>query len=305
MYLLLIFVSAVWLAVKNVAVIPPRTSVRTLLDKSSQQLKKFQLDLRRYRYNGYVDGLVSLLSALLLIAIVALAIAVLGLPVGLLIAGLLVLTQRWLKQLLLIEQLMHTVYSRYEPRILGFVERQQRYLKLSIKPTELYPASSLDSVAELESLIAESGATLSDQQRRSLLANLQASDTAIEQYFTVAGDVVSIGAHELLGPLLLDDLFKTKRDIFPVIKGDNDNIIGVIDIKELLTLRDHKTRRAESQMSPALSRVAAGTNLLAALRVLLRDHSILAVVQDQHGKTSGMISLYEIIEILLGDAANR
>lgn len=53
----------------------------------------------------------------------------------------------------------------------------------------------------------------------------------------------TIGKDEVIGPLMLDELHRTGHSRFPVIDGDIDHVIGVLHIKELLTLREKPPKR--------------------------------------------------------------
>jgi CBS domain containing-hemolysin-like protein len=87
---------------------------------------------------------------------------------------------------------------------------------------------------------------------------------------------------------------------YPVFRGDLDNIIGVIHIKDILrltlagkTLEENAIRRV-----PYLPETAELDLVLATMR---RDHVQMVVVMDEHGGTAGIITLEDMFEEVVGD----
>lgn len=79
----------------------------------------------------------------------------------------------------------------------------------------------------------------------------------------------------------------------PVYDGTPLNITGVIVVKDLLSAPVHRVRR--------ITRVPAAARAMEVLRGMQRRGEHLAVVEDEAGKTSGIVSLEDLLEELVGE----
>jgi CBS domain containing-hemolysin-like protein len=170
----------------------------------------------------------------------------------------------------------------------------------------IQPAEELDQAVtadELEVIIAESGrvGSLTAEQAALLqrvlgFAALRASDVLVPRPVVVT---VSAGATcaELAALACSSGLSR-----FPVVGTDLDDVHGVVVAKDVLSIPSDA--RATTPV------LALGTPPLAvpesaALSPLLSDlrqaHSQLALVVDEHGGVTGIVTLEDIVEELVGD----
>jgi CBS domain containing-hemolysin-like protein len=87
---------------------------------------------------------------------------------------------------------------------------------------------------------------------------------------------------------------------YPVYEGDLDHIVGTYHIKELLRLLldGASVTAAGARPSPVVPETAALDAVLATMR---RERSQLAVVIDEHGGTSGIVTLEDLFEEVVGE----
>ena len=96
---------------------------------------------------------------------------------------------------------------------------------------------------------------------------------------------------------VLDSNFST----FPVAHDNLDNVIGMLDAKELLTLRfSQETVDIKSLLKPPLF-VPESTPALKALELLRISRTHVALVIDEYGGSQGMVTLFDILEAIVGD----
>ncbi|HET7695402.1 MAG TPA: hemolysin family protein [Vicinamibacterales bacterium] len=90
------------------------------------------------------------------------------------------------------------------------------------------------------------------------------------------------------------------RTRYPVFEGDLDHIVGTYHIKDLLRLLLNNTPvTAEGARSAP---VVPETALLdAVLAVMRRDRAQFAIVIDEHGGTSGVVTLEDLFEEVVGE----
>ena len=93
----------------------------------------------------------------------------------------------------------------------------------------------------------------------------------------------------------------TTHSRFPVIADDKDNVLGILHAKDLLkyTLNPEQFK-LENVLRPAVF-VPEGKPLNVLLKEFRDMHNHLAVVVDEYGSISGLVTLEDVIEQILGD----
>ena len=100
----------------------------------------------------------------------------------------------------------------------------------------------------------------------------------------------------------------TGHSRFPVIGDDNDDIVGLVHLRRAIAVPYE--RRAEVPVASSSLMVDAPrvpeTLALAPLLVQLRDEGLqMAVVVDEYGGTSGVVTLEDVVEEVVGDVADE
>jgi CBS domain containing-hemolysin-like protein len=87
---------------------------------------------------------------------------------------------------------------------------------------------------------------------------------------------------------------------YPVCEGDKDHIIGMIHIKDLLGISAEPEADLRSITRPIIN-IPETKPIDELLKELQKSHSHQAVVLDEYGGTSGLVTLEDIIEELIGE----
>ncbi|MDD4952090.1 MAG: hemolysin family protein [Desulfovibrionaceae bacterium] len=89
----------------------------------------------------------------------------------------------------------------------------------------------------------------------------------------------------------------------PVYEGDKDHIIGVVHAKDLLRslLEPEEDRESVKDIMREPYFVSETTSLKALLKSLQADKVHLAVVRDEYGGTSGIVTLEDVLEEIVGE----
>lgn len=92
----------------------------------------------------------------------------------------------------------------------------------------------------------------------------------------------------------------TPHTRYPVYEGDLDHIVGTYHIKDLLRLllNGQSVTVAGARLSPVVPETAPLDSVLATMR---RERAQLAVVIDEHGGTSGVVTLEDLFEEVVGE----
>ena len=87
---------------------------------------------------------------------------------------------------------------------------------------------------------------------------------------------------------------------YPIYERDLDHIIGMVHIKDLLRglLSGEAIRRAHARPLPLVPETAPLDSVLATMR---RERTQMVIVLDEHGGTSGVVTLQDLFEEVVGD----
>lgn len=96
---------------------------------------------------------------------------------------------------------------------------------------------------------------------------------------------------------------------YPVMEGDKDNIIGIINVKVFLTANILNTEnmeemRVESLIHPAIH-VIETIPIHDLLVIMQKERSSMAILIDEYGGTSGLVTVEDIIEEIVGEVRDE
>jgi CBS domain containing-hemolysin-like protein len=113
--------------------------------------------------------------------------------------------------------------------------------------------------------------------------------------------------------LSIDDNLETVMNVirkerytrYPVVDGDKDNIVGMINIKEILTATISKIESLEkstlnSFIHPVV-RVIETIPIHDLLVKMQKDRTHMAILIDEYGGTSGLVTVEDILEEIVGE----
>jgi len=160
---------------------------------------------------------------------------------------------------------------------------------------QYYTSEELQLIAEESeeqgALRAESGKVLRELFE---FGELTAGEVMVPRV-NISGIPVGAGPDELRK--LLGDAPHTR---YPIYEGDLDHIVGMYHIKDLLRLllNGQRVTAAGSRSTPMVPETAMLDDVLATMR---RERAQLALVIDEHGGTSGVVTLEDLFEEVVGE----
>ena len=106
-------------------------------------------------------------------------------------------------------------------------------------------------------------------------------------------------------PFVIDSIIKTGYSRIPVFSGTEDNIRGILYIKDLLPYLDKPAAfRWQSLIRPAY--FVPETKKIDDLLEEFRTNKIhMAIVVDEFGGTSGLVTMEDILEEIVGDISDE
>ena len=104
---------------------------------------------------------------------------------------------------------------------------------------------------------------------------------------------------------VMDFIRETGYSRYPVFKDNLDNIIGVLNIKDLLEHLNQDENFGWQSMVREPFFVPEGKKIDDLLREIQQNRKHLAIVVDEYGGTAGIITLEDIIEEVVGDITDE
>ena len=152
---------------------------------------------------------------------------------------------------------------------------------------------------ELLTIIERAESILSDEQRRMFEAMIHFHDTRVREIMLPRADIRAVDLHTPLQEVA-EIMAASNESRLPVMQGDVDHIVGVLHLKDLFQAQLHARDVSLSDlMRPHLtvSELAHVPRLLIDMR---ESQKHLAIVLDEFGGTTGLISFTLLLEEIIG-----
>ena len=143
-----------------------------------------------------------------------------------------------------------------------------------------------------------------NEEERKLIHNIfEFDDTNASEIMTPRADMFVIDVNS---ELRLEDIVKSGFTRIPVIEGDVDHVVGILNIKDLF--RHHATSDGETDVRELMCKpyfVPENKKLDKLLQQFKRRKQHMAIVVDEHGGVSGLITLEDALEEIVGEIVDE
>lgn len=123
-------------------------------------------------------------------------------------------------------------------------------------------------------------------------------DRTVEEILTPRRVVRAVSADETVGPVLMTELHDSGFSRFPVYEGKQDNMVGVLYLRDLVKAKNGGSIR--KMMHPQVCFVHEDQSLQEALQAILKTHQHLFVVVNTFEEYVGVVTIEDILEEILG-----
>ena len=178
------------------------------------------------------------------------------------------------------------------------LSRFQRSSRARAEPEEAAPDDGdLDAFIDM----AEESGLLSENDEALLRGVAEFSEVLVDHVMTPRVDIVSIDESATLGELS-GLVAEHKHSRIPVVRGDIDQVAGIVNIRELVAGLEQEGAGASllGIVRPALF-VPESKRVSALLREFQGRHEHLAIVVDEHGGTAGLVTIEDLLEEIVGE----
>lgn len=267
--------------------------------KGSREAKEA---LRRERYIPHILTLQRVLVTLLVVVVVLLSVVTFGWVIGIIIAVIAALEYGVIARLQPVLRLGERLYNKGEPSLLRFAEKFDGVFSFmrSVPLSSVEHYHRFDSREDLQRMVELAGDILSHDERKLIVHALDFNERQVESVMTPRRMINTIKKEEFLGPLVLNELHEMGHSRLPVIKGDLDHVVGILHLKDLLSLDVRKSATAEKIMEPKVHYIRHDQTLEHALGAFLQSRHHLFIVINELRETVGLVTLEDVIEALLG-----
>jgi len=130
---------------------------------------------------------------------------------------------------------------------------------------------------------------------------LEVSEAQVRDIMVPRAQMVFVRRHERAA-VILPKVVESGHSRFPVMDEDRDDIVGILLAKDLLRLAGEKRERFDIRefMRPALF-VPESKRLNVLLREFRRNRNHMAIVVDEYGGVSGLVTIEDVIEQIVGE----
>jgi len=124
------------------------------------------------------------------------------------------------------------------------------------------------------------------------------ADKTVEDILTPRRVVKSVNAEDLVGPVLMTELHESGFSRFPVYAGRQDNMVGVLYLRDLLGAKAGGA--IKTVMHPQICFIHEDQTLHEALQAILKTHQHLFIVVNSFEEYVGVVTIEDILEEIVG-----
>ncbi len=196
--------------------------------------------------------------------------------------------------------LINLVYLITEPiiRSLGSLTARRRADDVTEDQKDDIVERAIESLAESAGI----GAPIIEEDEKEMIHQIfQLDVTEVEEIMVPRINLVGIDKNASLDEIRLV-IQENGFSRYPVFDGSIDNIIGILKVKDLLTLDDSQIQHfvIEDHVRETL-RVGEHKKIDQLLADFKRTRTHMAIVMDEFGGTSGLVTLEDILEEIVGE----
>ncbi len=141
-----------------------------------------------------------------------------------------------------------------------------------------------------------------EEEEEELLQNIfEFNDTVAKDVMTPRTDMVCL-KEELSIKEALPEINRSHHSRFPIYKARLDNMTGYISVKDILqAIEKGDTNRPLSSIKSEILKITDGIFVIDLMKVMQKKKKQLAILIDEFGGTSGLVTIEDIVEEIFGE----
>ncbi|MCR5700330.1 MAG: CBS domain-containing protein [Candidatus Saccharibacteria bacterium] len=194
----------------------------------------------------------------------------------------------------MLTELMQKFISWLDPKLDRF--RTHKTPAKPTKPTKYTPKTLAEFIEVLKRTPKD---VLSDIDRARIAAIMSYEDRKVSELMIPKSKMAFVKKDEVLGPLVLDKLYKSGFTHFPVVDSRN-KVKGIIHTEALNALEIKKTDRADKYLNKDFNYLHASDLLPHAVAEIIRTGSYYFLILDETDSLAGFFTVEILLDYLLG-----
>ncbi len=169
------------------------------------------------------------------------------------------------------------------------------------------PTVTEDELMTMVEVVEEEG-EIKEEEKEFIYNIFEFDDTSASEIMTPRADMYVIDVND---PLDIETILKSGFTRIPVMDGHIDNIVGVLNVKDLFASYHHITS-GDSIGSLDIREVIrdayfipASKKLDSLLHVFKRIKIHIGIVVDEHGGVSGLVTMEDVLEEIVGEISDE
>jgi magnesium and cobalt exporter, CNNM family len=169
-------------------------------------------------------------------------------------------------------------------------------------PVEAEPATDQEVQAYID--VGRQEGILQKEEEKLLLSIVDFGDTRVREVMTPRTDVVWIDVASSL--TVLADLFvESKYSRIPVVRGSIDTVVGIVHVKDTLQSIRAGGSRPIAELVREAYFVPETKKVSELLKEFQRRHLWMAIVVDEYGGVSGLATVEDLLEEIVGEISDE
>jgi putative hemolysin len=145
---------------------------------------------------------------------------------------------------------------------------------------------------------------IAKDEEKLLLSIVDFGDTRVREVMTPRTDVVWIDVASSL-TVLFDLFVESKYSRIPVVRGSIDTVLGVVHVKDAIPVLRTGVPRPIAELMREAYFVPETKKVSELLREFQRRHLWMAVVVDEYGGVSGLVTVEDLLEEIVGEISDE
>lgn len=155
---------------------------------------------------------------------------------------------------------------------------------------------------EIHDLLQQAESVFDPEEQNMLQGVLEVAETQVREVMIPRSQMVVIERNQKLDEML-KVIIESGHSRFPVIGEDRDEVLGVLLAKDLLRYFGNEQRgelRIEDYLRSAVV-IPESKRLNALLKEFRDSHNHMAIVVDEYGGVSGLLTIEDVLEEIVGE----
>ena len=146
--------------------------------------------------------------------------------------------------------------------------------------------------------LGEEEGTIETDEREMVSDVFEFDETIADDVDRPRHSVVFINQNETIENLVKKSI-QTGYSRFPVFRKNYDDVVGMVHVKDTLAEEDH-SKKVKTIMRRVM-KIKPGAKADDVFRKMKQHRTHLALLQNKHGKTIGLLSMEDLVEEIFGD----